>query len=1098
MRTAFPLSGHIGGVSVSKRQNVVWRSARAALVATSLLCGSAVFAQTASSSVLTGNVVDAATKAPVADVVVTATSPGLQGEQVVVTDASGLYRVPQLPPGTYTLRFEKESYRPFSRTGIDVASDRTLRLNVELLPETAGATEISVVGSPPTVDVGSSTTGTTVSQDFVRNLAVSRPGGLGGANRSFDSLAVVAPQANADVFGVGINGTTSPENSYLIDGLSVNNPAYGTLSTPLTSEFIDEVNVITGGYMPEYGRTTGGAISAVTKSGGNEFHGSLSGTFSPGSWTGAPGVIPGASGTINGKRENGNIGDFGATVGGYIIKDKLWFFAGIQYAAQRYIYYRSFSSRATPTDPFLPIDNATQRRFGDEHGWNYIGKLTYLISSDHRLSVSVTGTPTYGGGGGSFPLRTQGTQRAPQAAGLYTLGTFNSANLQTKFDSLNILGELNSSFMDKKLLLDVTAGWSHVIDSALPGDGSWDNTVATEDNLAVLSGVPSTRGPSGSGTNILLLENQVPANVVTACSGGANLATNGKCPAIRYFYGGGGFLENNTLDSIQAKAILTYLLTGLGHHVLKGGVDANWGTYNANTSYSGGTAYRTTAGRDPNDPAYQVFDIRRYGAQTDVDVVNQNTIVNKKVNSTIVGFFVQDSWSIMDKVTLNLGLRYDSLAMKNTDGVTGLALNDQWSPRIGLVWDPTQQGRSKIFANYGKYYEYIPLDLANRSLSAETQIRANHQCNPNSGRLNCDANTVVGLGTAPSTFWSNTGTPVPSAVDPNIKSPSDDEIVAGAEYEIIPNARLGVTYTYRNITQWIEDMSNNDGASYFIGNPGQGIASTFPKAQRTYNAVTVQFTKNFADLWLAQASYTWAKLEGNLDGLFRPQDNQLDPNINSTFDLRALLLNQYGPLSGDITHSLKLFLAKEFVITPVFSFSLGGSFNANSGTPINALGAQAVYGDRQAFIVNQGSAGRLPWVTSLDLKVNLSWRLGKDSVVTGGLEIFNVFNSQRPTTVDDRYTTGVVGPIIGANNGQIPTTTPPGYGAVVDNAGVITTPANGSLPLPRLDSAGAPIQVLLPNPDQRSAVAVPINLTWGRPASYQAVRQFRFSVRVTF
>ena len=246
---------------------------------------------------------------------------------------------------------------------------------------------------------------------------------------------------------------------------------------------------------------------------------------------------------------------------------------------------------------------------------------------------------------------------------------------------------------------------------------------------------------------------------------------------------------------------------------------------------------------------------------------NQDTIVNKVVKSQIIGFFVQDSWSIMDKVTLNLGLRYDTLQLKNDVGITGLALNDQLSPRIGFVWDPTQQGRSKLFANYGRYYEYVPLDLANRALSAETQIRANHVCNPNNGRLACDANSVPGQGATPSTIWGNTGTPYPSAVDPNVKSPSNDEIVAGAEYEIIPNARLGVTYTYRNLVQWIEDMSNTDGATYFIGNPGSGIASTFPKAQRTYNAVTVQFTKNFADLWLAQASYTWAKLEGNLDGI---------------------------------------------------------------------------------------------------------------------------------------------------------------------------------------------------------------------------------------
>src|SRR5262249_45461922 len=179
-----------------------------------VLLPSAALAQGAT-SVLIGNVVDASTKAPIPDVVVTATSPTLQGEQVVVTDATGLYRVPQLPPGTYTLRFEKESYRPYSRAQIDVAADRTLRLNVELLPETAGTETVTVIGTAPTIDVGSSATGTTISQEFVKNLALARPAGLGGANRSFDSLAQTAPQANADVYGVGINGATSPENLYL-------------------------------------------------------------------------------------------------------------------------------------------------------------------------------------------------------------------------------------------------------------------------------------------------------------------------------------------------------------------------------------------------------------------------------------------------------------------------------------------------------------------------------------------------------------------------------------------------------------------------------------------------------------------------------------------------------------------------------------------------------------------------------------------------------------------------------------------------------------------------------------------------------------------
>src|SRR5215831_12038757 len=144
---------------------------QATLLLLGTLSGSAALAQIATSNLI-GTVVDASTKAPVSDVVVTATSPSLQGEQVVVTDATGAYRVPQLPPGTYTLRFEKESFRPYSRTAIEVGADRTLRLNVELLPETAGTETVLVVGSPPTIDVASSTVGTRVDSDFVNKIAV--------------------------------------------------------------------------------------------------------------------------------------------------------------------------------------------------------------------------------------------------------------------------------------------------------------------------------------------------------------------------------------------------------------------------------------------------------------------------------------------------------------------------------------------------------------------------------------------------------------------------------------------------------------------------------------------------------------------------------------------------------------------------------------------------------------------------------------------------------------------------------------------------------------------------------------------------------------
>ena len=120
---------------------------RSALIASALL-SSLAFAQ--GTAVVTGIVTDAATSKPVPDVVITATSSALQGEEVVVTDSAGLYRLAQLPAGVYTLKLEKESFKPYSRTDINVRTDRTVRVNIQLQPESVVVEPMSTVGALPT------------------------------------------------------------------------------------------------------------------------------------------------------------------------------------------------------------------------------------------------------------------------------------------------------------------------------------------------------------------------------------------------------------------------------------------------------------------------------------------------------------------------------------------------------------------------------------------------------------------------------------------------------------------------------------------------------------------------------------------------------------------------------------------------------------------------------------------------------------------------------------------------------------------------------------------------------------------------------------
>jgi hypothetical protein len=108
--------------------------------------------------------------------------------------------------------------------------------------------EVVVVARPPTVDQGSSSTGQNISQEFTRRIPVGAPGGKGGGSRSFEAVAETTPGANADTYGTSINGTTSPENQYVLDAWSTTLPSASGYAPPM--EFIKEVNVISGGYMP--------------------------------------------------------------------------------------------------------------------------------------------------------------------------------------------------------------------------------------------------------------------------------------------------------------------------------------------------------------------------------------------------------------------------------------------------------------------------------------------------------------------------------------------------------------------------------------------------------------------------------------------------------------------------------------------------------------------------------------------------------------------------------------------------------------------------------------------------------------------------------
>ena len=316
------------------------------LACLALLAGaSAARAQT--TGTLVGTVTDGATGKPVDGALVIATSPALQGEQTAVTDARGHFTFTLLPPGRYRLAAQLQGYLPAERTGLALRVDYTLRANLALTPE-AVELEAQVIRSriAPAVNVGNAEEGTVITREFLATIPTTR---------DYEGTVIVTPTALRDQGGISLGGATSPENNYMLDGLRVGDPSVNYLGSNLLTNFVEQVDVKTAGFLPEYGYSSGGIVNTVLRSGSNEFHGSIWGNLTPGLFT-PPSEVVGRNGEAVASYASPYKGsyqsDFGLEVGGPIVKDRLWFYAGL--AAQLNYNVRTGFYRSPRAEPHRP------------------------------------------------------------------------------------------------------------------------------------------------------------------------------------------------------------------------------------------------------------------------------------------------------------------------------------------------------------------------------------------------------------------------------------------------------------------------------------------------------------------------------------------------------------------------------------------------------------------------------------------------------------------------------------------------------------------------------------------------------------------------
>ena len=1034
----------------------------ALLLSFALFAGSAL-AQTSTTGVIEGTVTDQ-TGASVPGIAVRVTSPNLISAQTATTDDSGRYKILNLPPGRYVVTVEADKgFAKFEKKEVEVNLSRSTSVEVQLQPAGAQASVTVTDTAGAAVDVSGTTTGSNVSSEQFSNFPT---------QRTVQGLYTIAPTVTRsglrDATGrdrdPSVAGASGPENNYILDGVNVTDPAFGGSGANLPFEFVQEVEIKTGAFGPEYGRSTGGIFNVITKSGGNQFHGDIFGYGTTKSLVRDVKNFPFTGSAFTGFSE----ADVGGDIGGPIVKDKLWFFGAFN-PQKRKNYY------ATQTF-HLPVSNDVTIPF-------YAGKITWALNSKNTFTASTFGDFT-------------------KIDGFLATAALNNVNGfgddLTAFQGRQETGGHNYAFrlnstITSNFIAEISGGLHFQRANTIPR--AVDRSLVT-DNFAVLKN-GSVLTPVSTGVNF-----GVGTGFIDFVDGrGGSLQRN--------FTRGPGFglYSTQNRDRYEFAAHMQNIVEGGGSHTIKYGFEWNKNKYDINTLSSGpaityaftpggvnadGTPLRNTNGNSNvtngsritnnwlvctvitnqitcpsaagvaraqaipaatlaalgltvNPTATAISTAQAFGTPfllRNTTRVRDFELVGKTYTN-VESFYGGDDWKFAKNFQLSFGIRWDYQQSYSNGGSTYLKFNsfdDNAAPRFGFIWDFTGKGKGKIFANYAQFIETpIPLDLNVRSGGGDVQTDKNF----NVDRLNAPAGSLIVRGV--STGATNLGADA-TPPDPGLKPQSLREYTAGFEYEIGGDITIGSRGVWRNYVNVVEDGSFDDGDTYFIFNPGRiGPGTTeqaacagdpatgrapncFGRAQRFYRAIEFTATKRFTRNYQFIASYVYSSLIGNYEGLFRNDNGQSDPNITSLFDLQSLLNNTYGRLPNDRPHQFKF---NGSYRTP-WKLLISGNFYAQSGTPFNQLIPHPIYGNNEGFAVQRGTAvvptvtavqagfpntvesigsHRTPTTMNLDLGVYYPIKVGEGKELRLSGDWFNVMNSQRAVTLDQTFSinSGVAG-----------------------------------------------------------------------------------------
>lgn len=864
------------------------------------------------------------------------------------SDGDGSYRFPALAPGRYTVTAALEGLTTAKVENIDVALGAIKTVDVAL--GAGGQSEsIQVTAEAPLVDTKQSASFQNIRDELITKL----PRG-----RDFTNLITIAPGTNNEMklAGLSIDGSSGAENSFLVDGINTNNVRTGQSGKMLVSDFVEEVQVKSSGYAAEFGGSTGGVISAISRSGTNRFRGDADLYFRSNDLRG--GVRP----TLRLNPDNSNLAEYitypddtqtitepGFTLGGPIARDRVWFFAG-------YIPNLERTERTAPFNVNRTSGTFTQERTRQNLSGNIQTQLTSKLRA--RFATNIADFTEHG--------------RLPELAGTSD-PTFPFATPTNKAPNRSYSGTVDY-VATSKLYFGVRTGYFGYDnkDSGVPDSTRW---VFSNANIG-MAGVPAE------------LQRQTAFNAP---------ATN---TASRY----------DQYSRASFDGSVTYFASLGGQHTFKAGMQ--YDRYH-NNAFSGEQAPRVTLfwgdTYTANDGVTQDRGQFGYYAWRQFQTLGS-------VTSNNIGLYVQDSWTVSNRLTLNLGLRTENERVPSYDRSRGqdaaavdFGFADKLAPRLGFAYDVKGDGRWKAFGSFSTFYDVTKLEMPRGSFGGDKWVDSYYTLDQ------ADWTSIGVNNNFPGRFIEQIDRRFPSnvpgatTIDPDLKPVEQREITLGMEHELTSTISVGARYVRKRLMRTIEDVGlivPGLGEKYYIANPGFGVAKSvlgpgfpdLPEAKREYDGLELRATKRFSNRWMLNTNYTWSRLHGNYSGLASSDENgRSAPNVNRFFDAVHNLYNQdgqavYGRLATDRPHQFKVQGAYDLP----WGTTAGANFNVFSGTPLSTeVNRQSI----PFFPYGRGNLGRTPTLSATDIYLQHEIRLPSATKLQVEMNVFNLFDQDAGVTI---------------------------------------------------------------------------------------------------